>query len=204
MLEVLNDRREEVERDPVSIVGITGTPGVGKSTVAKKLEELGFSVYRVNELAEKFGCIIDREEGCAVVDLEKLRRIRDELKSTGEEVIFVEGHLSHHLADMAIVLRCNPLVLKERLEERLERGEGWSEEKIMENVEAELVDDVLIEAMDVCGEVYEIDTTDRSVDEVVSAILGIVSGKDREMYLPGKVDWISEVGDRIDEVMRRF
>ncbi len=201
MLEVVEKREKPKKPEKSVVVGITGTPGVGKSSVARKLEEMGFIVYRVNDLAEKLECIIDYEDDCAVVDVEKLRRKFRKLMLEMEGLVFVEGHLSHHLADIAVVLRCNPLVLKERLEERL--AKGWSEEKVMENVEAELVDAILIEAMDACREVYEIDTTDRSVEDVVSAILDIVSGRGGK-YRPGNVDWISEVGDRIDELMRKF
>jgi len=112
------------------------------------------------------------------------------------DLVVVEGHLSHHLADTAVVLRCNPLVLKERLFSR-----GWSEEKVMENVEAELIDEILVESLETCKEVYEINVTDMSVDEVVEVIQSILSGTCKN-YRPGNVDWISELGERIDEVVR--
>ena len=61
-----------------------------------------------------------------------------------EEDVMFEGHLSHLLrVDLAVVLRCSPKVLKERLE-----AKGWRESKIMENVEAEAVDVILVEALD--------------------------------------------------------
>lgn len=195
MLVIRSEREEYGSKGRV--IGITGTPGVGKSSVARKLEEMGFRVYSVNELAKELGCILDYEDGCAVVDIETLRRKFRNFLGNFSEDVFVEGHLAHHLSDVAIVLRCNPLVLKERLS-----GRDWSEEKVMENVEAELVDSILIEAMDNCEEVYEIDTTERDVDDVVSAVMEIVSGRG-EKYRPGSVDWLSEVGDRIDELMRK-
>ena len=39
------------------VVAITGTPGVGKSTVAEELKRRGYTVLSVNKLAEDFNCI---------------------------------------------------------------------------------------------------------------------------------------------------
>ncbi len=176
------------------VIAITGTPGAGKTSVAEKLKDLGYEVYAVNELAEKLDCIMDYEDDCAIVDVEKLKKRF--LSMPGGELVVVEGHLSHHLADTAIVLRCNPLTLKERLLSR-----GWSEDKVMENVEAELIDEILVESLETCREVYEINATEMSVDEVVEVVKSIISGMCKD-YRPGSVDWISELGERIDEVIR--
>ena len=177
------------------LIALTGTPGVGKSTTAEILKRRGYKVLSVNELAERFDCIIGEDEGCKIVDVDKLsKKVKDIVKG----LTIVEGHLSHLLnPDLVIVLRCNPLELKRRLESK-----GWYEEKILENVEAELVDVILIEALDSVREVYEIDTTNLSPEEVANAVEDILKGKE-EKYKPGKIDWISEVGDKIEEIMRR-
>ncbi len=176
------------------LIALTGTPGVGKTTVARVLMKRGYRVLSVNELAEKFNCVIGEEEGCKVVDVEKLA---EEVRKIVRGVTIVEGHLSHLLKpNVAIVLRCNPIELKRRLESK-----GWSEEKVLENVEAELIDVILVEALEEVGEVYEIDTTNSSPDEVANAVEEILKGRG-DRYRP-KIDWISEIGDRIDEVIRR-
>ena len=177
------------------LIALTGTPGVGKSTVAKILRKRGYVVLSVNELAEKFNCVIDEENDCKVVDVDRLAR---EVRKVVRGLTIVEGHLSHLLnPDLAIVLRCNPVVLKERLE-----GKGWSEEKILENVEAELIDVILVEALDSVGDVYEIDTTNLTPEAVANAVEEILKGcKDR--YKPGKIDWLSEVGECLDDLIRR-
>ncbi len=174
------------------LIALTGTPGVGKSLVADVLKRRGYRVLSVNELARTFDCIRE-EDGYKVVDVEKLsERIKF------KELTIVEGHLSHLLKpDIAIVLRCNPVELKKRL-----KLKGWNEEKVLENVEAELVDVILIESLDLVKEVYEIDTTNKDPEEVANAVEEILNGEG-DRYRPGKIDWISEVGDLIEDLMRK-
>ncbi|AEA46316.1 adenylate kinase family protein [Archaeoglobus veneficus] len=177
------------------IVALTGTPGVGKTTVADILRARGYRIESVNELAEKYDCVIGEEDDSKIVDIEELA---EKLEFPDNELVILEGHLAHLLnPDVAIVLRCNPLILKDRLQSK-----GWSEEKVLENVEAELIDAILVEAMDECSEVYEIDTTDLNPEEVARVVEMILKGEG-DRYRPGKIDWISVVGDRIEELMRK-
>ncbi|MCJ7463576.1 MAG: AAA family ATPase, partial [Thermoplasmata archaeon] len=98
------------------------------------------------------------------------------------------GHFSHLLKpDVAIVLRCSPSVLEKRLKRK-----GWDEKKIRENVEAEAVDVVLVEALENVAEVCEIDTTHKKPGEVAKAIEDIIAGE-RNKYRAGNVDWSEEV-----------
>ncbi len=176
------------------LIALTGTPGTGKSSVAERLRERGYRIVSVVELAEKHDCIIDEEDGELVVDVEKLA---SEINFDG----IIEGHLSHLLKpDIAIVLRCNPEILKERLASR-----GWSEEKLLENLEAELLDVILVEALEHAGEVYEIDTTEMGIDEVADAVEDIIRGEEeaRKRYKPGKIDWLSKLEDRLEEFVRK-
>ena len=86
----------------------------------------------------------------------------------------MESHLAHHLeADRVAVLRCHPDELRGRL---LERGEP--EPKAAENAEAEALDVVLSEAVEAHGldSVYEIDTTDRTPDEVAADLEAVLAG----------------------------
>lgn len=175
------------------MIALTGTPGTGKTAVAEILRRKGYRVIPVVELAKLHNCILDDkgDEDEVIVDVEKLSEVR----FNG----VVEGHLSHLLSpDIAVVLRCNPLILKKRLLER-----GWSEEKVMENVEAELLDVILVEAMEYCNDVYEVDTTNLSIEEVAEIVERIVSGKgEGEEYKPGNIDWLSELEERLEDVVR--
>ncbi len=182
---------------PVSeVVAITGTPGTGKTTVADILRRRGYVVFSVNELAEELDCIVGEEEGCKIVDVEELKRRIGGILPEG--TVFLEGHLSHLLSPKkVIVLRCNPLELKRRLESK-----GWDKEKVLENVEAELIDSILVEALELCEDVYEIDTTSLNPEEVADAIEDIVRGKNCDRFRPGRIDWIALVENYIDELIR--
>ncbi len=171
------------------MLAITGTPGVGKTTVANILRKRGYRVESVNSIAKKYGCLIKIGEE-RVVDIEKLKKV------FAEDLDFIEGHLSHFLASKCVVLRCNPLVLKERM-----RKKGWRKDKILENLESELIDQILVEALENCDEVHEIDTTNLNPVDVANAIEDIYRGK---KFPLGKIDWISVLGDKIDEVIRKI
>lgn len=154
-------------------VAITGTPGVGKTT-ATDLVETDLDVVHLNEFVREKGLTegTDEDRGSLVVDLDAVAaRLAD------RDDVLVESHLSHHLdVDRVIVLRCRPKALEARL---LERGE--TDAKARENAEAEALDVILSETVDRHGfdTVYELDTTDRSPEEVASDIEAILRG-DRE------------------------
>ena len=73
---------------------------------------------------------------------------------------------------------------------------GYSEEKIKENVEAEALDVILVEAFEWCEEVFEINTTGKSIEEagqdIEKIIEHILNGSEEELleYRPGSIDWI--------------
>ncbi len=172
---------------------IAGVPGVGKSTVAGAVaERLGCPVIGVSELAAKEGALLGRDEerDTDIVDLPKLKEKIVEAISATEGPIIVEGHYAYDvvpsdLVSHALVLRRAPWVLKKELRER-----GYSEEKIRENVEAELLDVPLVEAIEALGPdlVCEADTTGRTPEETVDEVLGILEGS-----MPCRrnlVDWL--------------
>ena len=163
------------------VIVIAGVPGVGKSTVAGTVaERLGYPVIGVSELAAKEGALLDRddERETNIVDLPRLKEIIAETVSATEGPTIVEGHFAYDvvpsdLVSHALVLRRAPWVLKEELRER-----GYSDEKIRENVEAELLDVPLVEAIEALGpdRVCEADTTGRTPEETVDEVLGILEG----------------------------
>ncbi len=163
-------------------LALTGTPGTGKSTIAD-LVDAGFKVVHVNDLIrDGHNTGLDEERGCLIADLPKLSRYV--LGLEGDYIL--EGHVAHLLpADAVIVLRASPGALRKRL-----HGRGWGEAKIRENVDAEALDLILVEALETDKKVYEIDTTNMTPMQVRDAVREIIEGTDK--YGPGSVDFSEE------------
>jgi adenylate kinase len=166
-------------------IAVTGTPGVGKTTVAQSLaEELGYEYFdateRVNEGASSG---YDEDRGVPVADI-------DSLDDEVPEDTVIDGHISHRLSpDYVVVLRCAPDVLRRRLEER-----GWPEEKTEENVNSEALDIVLAEALESDAPVFEYDTTDATPDETARRLLRAIEEREERH---GVVDWSAHVGGKV-------
>ncbi|OFV65562.1 MAG: adenylate kinase [Candidatus Syntrophoarchaeum butanivorans] len=182
------------------IIAITGTPGTGKSTVSSILAE-SYHVIHLNEIVKVMGFYsgIDEKRGSLEVEMDELEAYLREALRDHDEII-VEGHLAHLLDagyDIVIVLRCRPSILRDRL-----RSKGFNEDKVRENLEAEALDVILIEALEGGFDaVYEIDTTERTANEVAACIKEIVEGNVEE-YLPGRVSWGDELEKIVDELLR--
>ena len=131
------------------VIVVTGTPGVGKTTYARRLaEELERPVLGVSDLCEQEGLSSewDADNQCFLVDVEALERVLVERAEANEEVI-IEGHLSHELpprfVERCVVLKCSLKELKRRLEAR-----GYSEAKVRENLDCEIFDVCFSEALE--------------------------------------------------------
>ncbi|BAM70726.1 adenylate kinase family protein [Methanothermobacter sp. CaT2] len=165
------------------MICITGTPGVGKTTVAGILRERGLEVISLGELIRQKGFVLGRDpiRGYLEADIEAACSHLQEM----EGLDVVEGHLSHlcRSCSMVIVLRLHPEVLRGRLE-----GRGYPEGKVLENLEAEALDVCTVEAFEIHGErVHEVDTTGRSPHEVADIITDIMNGS--RVCPPGGVDF---------------
>jgi adenylate kinase len=173
------------------IICITGTPGVGKSTVAKRLaKKIGAEVLDLEEIAKKEKIVkgYDRKAHSYIIDETKLTKAIK--KHTNEKDKYViPNHLAQFISpkivDICIVLRYNPKKLMTRLRRR-----GYPEKKVLENVEAEILDACLIEAIQNKHKIHEIDTTEKKVDEIVSEIISIIKKKKKSKF--GKVGWLEK------------
>ncbi|MDD1725361.1 MAG: adenylate kinase family protein [Euryarchaeota archaeon] len=169
-------------------IALTGTPGTGKTAISTVLkDEFGLKVVDLNKVIRAFQYYVgwDDHRNCGVVDLEALR------VHPFEDGLVLEGHISHHLpVDRVIVLRTNPAVLRGRLQEK-----DFSENKIRENIEAEILDVILVEALELHGNnVYEVDSTE-GLRATAQLVWEITQGYALERFVVGRFDWTSYLND---------
>lgn len=172
---------------------ISGTPGVGKTLVATLLaSRLSLNYVNLSDLVvkESLYLSVDEVRDSFIVDEDRLVKRLTELLSESESDIVVDSHYGEIIPDELVraifVLRLNPAVLHERL-----RLRGWSNEKVRENVEAEILGVCTYNAMSEhsISKVCEIDVTNKEAEEVVEEILGVLNNtKKCEVW----VDWTSQ------------
>ncbi len=145
---------------------------------------MGLKCVSIDELARSYGFLKGSDtEG--EVDTRKVgRRLSVELLGP----VVVHGHLLPYTvgpatASKVVVLRCEPVVLKERLISR-----GYPLQKVVDNVEAELIGLVSSDAFDVYGhsKTFEVDTTKSTPAEAAEAVLKIIQGEARPS---SRIDW---------------
>ena len=142
---------------------LTGTPATGKTSITAKLKK------QVIHLSDFYSESSEgkNKAGEWKIDIDKMNAITQKRLNDG---IIVEGHLSHFIdnIDQIIVLRCDPRELRKRMEKR-----NYSEEKIVENLEAEAMGLIYSQALEIKNEtdVFQLDTTSLTVNES-SKILG--------------------------------
>ena len=185
----------------VNRIIITGTPGVGKTSVSKKVASILNAKYvnladfvKSNKLFLEY----DNELNSYIIDEEKTRKILRRLLKEYSRVV-VDTHIltvfDPNAVDLVIVLRLNPKILLKRLKER-----NYSLSKIKVNIQAEMLGVCLSEAVEIFGldKVAEVDTTARNLEEVVREVLNAIDYPNK--YKPGKVDWSQLIYD--DELMK--
>lgn len=179
-------------------IGISGTPGTGKSSVARELsKELQIPVIELSEFVVNNNLYLyyDAIRNSYVVDEEKLRNSMAKLYRERGAFIIV-GHyveiLERDLYELVIVLRRNPIELLNILKTR-----RWPDSKVAENVEAELLSVCTFNAIEELGEdlVVEVDVTSKNVSEVVNEIMDILLGL-KSVYLGHRIDWLSLVPEK--------
>ncbi len=178
------------------VILVTGTPGVGKTTVAHKLaSKLDAHYIGITELVktEKLITNVDEERKTLIADTKKVSKKLQETIAHSEGNIIIEGHYAADVAPKkevttVFVLRRDPHKLKIVLEKR-----GYNEKKIWENLAAEILDVCLCDALSACGadKVCEIDVSGKTVEAVVEEIIQVLEKK--QECRSGTVDWLGKL-----------
>jgi len=148
----------------MQVIIVTGTPGTGKSTLAKNLAQASGYLYingntfiRDNDLAESY----DSKRKCYIVDEKKLAHsFISFLTDNGKKYpgFIFDSHLSQFIpkkyVDHCIVTSCDLAILKRRLAKR-----RYAKQKIRENLDAEIFSVCSTEAQEAGHNVHPIDTS---------------------------------------------
>ena len=171
-------------------VGITGTPGTGKRTLARLVaSKMGLPCVSLYDQAVSSG-LVKQGDNDVEVDTAALGRFLTK-HVNGPALIY--GHLLPYVLRgrelrRVAVLRCEPKTLKRRLLAR-----GYEFEKVMENVEAELIGVLSADSITAFGskKAAEFDTTKARPTATATAVSEFLKGSGE----PGpRIDWILGYG----------
>ncbi|MBT5643463.1 AAA family ATPase [Candidatus Bathyarchaeota archaeon] len=172
---------------------MTGTPGTGKTTVSTILSErLRARHIELSKFSIENGYVIedDVERDTKVVDMEALGSAIGEIIEKSSSRVIVDGHYAHELVDgplisRLLVLRRKPWNLKSVLEAR-----HYSNEKVWENLEAEIMGVIIGEALELIpgSKIFEIDTSNQTSGETADQIIEIIEGNASSKPI---LDWVT-------------
>ncbi len=173
-------------------VALTGTPGTGKSSLAKMIKENGMIVESLEDIAIRLSCIDDIEEdGARPIDIKKLRsQLEVEWLERPQLNTIIDGHLSHHFqVDCIVILRCHPKILENRYRKR-----GYTSEKISENIEWEILggpwNEISLEKACI-----EFDSSELTTKQIFDGFMSWITDGFKPMDTSKVIDWIT----RMDE-----
>ncbi len=161
------------------MIVVTGTPGTGKTTIARLLAaELHLPFLSVNTLIKRRKIYTGSINGSLVVNMRALAR---ELRGFNG---VVEGHVLCDLklpAKTVVVLRASPRSIARRLKPR-----RYSKQKLQDNIDSEALDYCLIRSIENYGrrKIVQVNTTGRMPAENVRRIRRAISTRKSD-----RVDW---------------
>jgi len=170
---------------------ITGTPGVGKHTIAKEIGKiLNLPIIDINEIAKKFN-LLEKNDETNDVDVTKLEKI---LKKEIKQESVIVGHLAPYVLSSSqiskvIVLRKNPYDLITVYKKR-----NYSKEKIKDNIGSEVLGIILYDSISRLGKkkTLQIDVTNKTVNDSVKKVIDAIKG----ISYSDEVDWLEIVSEK--------
>jgi adenylate kinase len=176
------------------VILITGTPCTGKTTTAKQLtQKLNAYYINLTEYAKENNLTLgeDKERKTTIIDEKAMKtKLTKTIENTTNPNIIIDGHYAAAVTPKkqtthVFVLRKNPKHLKQQMQKC-----GFENQKLNENLSAEILDTCLIEALqNHKGKVCEIDTTEKTTEQIVTEIMDVL--EKRKKCYSGYIDWIS-------------
>lgn len=175
----------------MSIV-ITGNPGVGKHTIAKKLaEKYSLEIIDINKIAKEV-MTEKQKKGTIDIDTEKLKL---KIKNVVKKNTLVVGHLAPYVLSRSqikqvIVLRKNPYAL-----EKIYKKRRYSKVKSLENIGSEILGIIAFDAIKNFGakKVVQIES-DSSISKTLQKVERVLNG----VHSNKKIDWLLTVTKKND------
>ncbi len=138
---------------------ITGTPGIGKSTLARFLaRKLGWERLDLARNYRTVAVSYNRKKHCYEVDVQKFTQLVGKKLALTKKGLIIDTHIAHYLppklVDLCIVLTGSKL---KELQRRLQKR-GYSRNKVRENLQAEIFQVCLEEAKERGHKVVVFDT----------------------------------------------
>ena len=190
------------------VILITGTPCVGKTTVARQLAaQLDATYVNLTELAKKENLIQeeDAERKTTIISENRMRiRLKQIISQSEKPNVVVDGHYAAAVVPKTqvtriFVLRRNPIELRQFMEKS-----GFSGAKLWENLASEILDVCLVEALreHEAERICELDITERTAEKVVAEIMEVLNGQKKCRV--GCIDWLGmlETQEVLDEYLK--
>ena len=152
---------------------VTGTPGTGKTSLAKELSLLlherrvDVTLFVKSEgLSEGY----DKARNTLIVSPKRLNKALISLIKGSKGQLIIDSHMSHLLPkkyiELCIVTKCSLKELKKRLEKK-----GYSAPKVRENLDAEIFDVCLSEAKEKGHRMLVLDTTRNNPKTLAKSVI---------------------------------
>ena len=182
---------------------ITGSPGVGKHTIAKEIERTWkiSELIDINKIAIDAG-LVEQGQDALDVDVNKLKKHLEPIVSDIPRLHWmgrtglVVGHLAPYVLDgksfnPCIVLRKNPYKLLDIYKKR-----GYTEKKMKDNLGSEILGIITNDAIKNFGQekTFQVDTTDHTPKELAVRIQDIFYGNDNG----DNIDWLQLIQEKND------
>jgi adenylate kinase len=178
------------------VIIITGTPGVGKTTISQRLaNQLDGKHISISALVQQEQLIKSRDpqRDTVVIDSARLSQRLQQIISNQTKPIILDTHDTTQNFEkinisLVVVIRLDPDELTKRLYAR-----KYHESKIFENVAAEILDVCLLDAVQHFKEkvVTEINATNRDIEEIVDIIIKTLEGEIKTHI--GWVNWLEKL-----------